>query len=52
MGVHQQILSVPVSVVNGVMEALKKSGLHLTLVSKVGHDEIDKIGDFLGCWFA
>jgi phage host-nuclease inhibitor protein Gam len=48
MRVHQQVLSVKVSVVDGVMEALKKSGLHLALVTKVGNDELDEIGDFLG----
>ena len=46
MSVHQQILSVKVSVVNGVMEALKKSGLHLTLVTKVSNNKLDQISDF------
>jgi hypothetical protein len=48
MSVHQQILSVKVSVVNSVMEALKKSGLHLTLVTKVSDNKLDEMCDFFG----
>jgi len=46
MRVHQQVLSVKVSVVDGVMEALEKSGLHLTLVTKVSNNKLDEISDF------
>jgi hypothetical protein len=48
MCVHQQVLGLKVSIVNGEVEALKKSGLHLTLVTKVRNNKFDEIGDFFG----
>jgi flagellar hook-basal body complex protein FliE len=47
MRVHQQVLGLKVPIVNGVMEALEKSSLELTLVTKVIDNQFYNVSNFL-----